>query len=1187
MRELSLPRAAAICSVAIVAVVCAVRFGVALTHAEFGDVPDPEMSSSGTNGAIYATANDGTTLYVGGQFSAVGTITGPMVLLSKSTGEEVAEFPHVNAEVRAAVSDGSGGWYIGGNFTEVGGVTRNGLARILADGTLDTTFDPDINGSVFVLLLDGTTLYAGGGFTEVNGGAEERNGLAAFDATTGIATAFDPGLYHQSEGEAGSANALILDGTTLYVGGYFDEVNGGTTRNYLAAFDTGTGVVTAFDPDLDSSVYALVLDGTTLYAGGGFTEVNGGTTRIGVAAFDTGTGTATSFNPSIDGGVQVLLDAGGNVFAAGGFELIGAVVRHNIAAFDMASGAVTAFDADVDGSVTALALDGTTLYAGGGFTEVNGGTTRNYLAAFDTGTGVVTAFDPDPNAIVNTILLDGTTLYAGGGFTEVNGGTSRRRLASFDTSTGIATDFNPAVNGAANTLTLDGDTLYVGGGFNTVNQVHLAYTAAYSVSEQEVTADFPEANGTVYAAISDGAGGWYVGGDFTQIGGENRNHLAHILSDSSIDPSFDPDVDQYISALLLDGTTLYAAGDFTTVNQGTTPLTRNYLAAFDTTTGTATSFDPDPNNTVQDIVLDGTTLYAGGNFTTVNGGTPRNGIAAFDTTTGTATAFDPDIVMTSVLALALDGTGDTLYAGGFFNRVNGPSPTWTTRNSIAAFDTSTGLATAFDADIGQLGPPYNSTSGAVWDIIVDGSTVYAAGNFYSVNGSAANVRRNIASFDASTGAVTSFDPNVSSPVYTLHLDGTTLYAGGGFSTVNQGTTPLTRQRFAAFDTTTGVATSPNVFGGSGDIYVIGDNGGDNLFIGGDFDQVSGGITRNYLAAFDADTGTATSFHPDLDSSAYGLLLDGTTLYAGGDFTTVNQGTTPLTRNYLAAFDTTTGTATAFDPDTDAAVRALLLDGTTLYAGGDFTTVNQGTTPLTRNYLAAFDTTTGTATSFDPDFQGSGVQTLGAGSLIVGGEFQSADGGDSILSNLAIFPEASTPTPAATPSTIRSGGILPGSQLARLLGLQSPTPASGRPTPAQYGLREGDLISAHPSGDPDVYIVNEHGYRRLFLNPAIFSFYGHLGGYSSVRTVPPSTRDAFPVSGLFRNCETDDKKVYAAEITAEDQGILHHVDLSADQALSQDPDFFLKVFCINSNEFNWYPKGASLTSMSQLPTYRRQ
>ena len=144
------------------------------------------------------------------------------------------------------------------------------------------------------------------------------------------------------------------------------------------------------------------------------------------------------------------------------------------------------------------------------------------------------------------------------------------------------------------------------------------------------------------------------------------------------------------------------------------------------------------------------------------------------------------------------------------------------------------------------------------------------------------------------------------------------------------------------------------------------------------------------------------------------------------------------------------------------------------------------------------------------------------------------------------------------------------------------------TPADYGLKEGDVISAAGSDDPDVYIVNELGYKRLFLNPAIFNFYGHLGGFSKVKNVSPATRDAFGTSGLFRNCESGDEKVYGVETTGEDAGVLHWVNMTGDQAVVEDADFFKKVFCINNNEFGWYTKSSTdFTLLSQVPVYSRK
>lgn len=137
------------------------------------------------------------------------------------------------------------------------------------------------------------------------------------------------------------------------------------------------------------------------------------------------------------------------------------------------------------------------------------------------------------------------------------------------------------------------------------------------------------------------------------------------------------------------------------------------------------------------------------------------------------------------------------------------------------------------------------------------------------------------------------------------------------------------------------------------------------------------------------------------------------------------------------------------------------------------------------------------------------------------------------------------------------------------------------------LNEGDVVSAAGSDDPDVYIINEHSFKRLFLNPVIFKFYGHLGGFSKVKKIDSATRDSYVTSGLFRNCETDDPQVYGVETTGEDTGRLHWVNTTGEQAVADDADFFKKVFCINTKEFKWYKKGTNYNSVNQIPAYSRK
>ena len=131
------------------------------------------------------------------------------------------------------------------------------------------------------------------------------------------------------------------------------------------------------------------------------------------------------------------------------------------------------------------------------------------------------------------------------------------------------------------------------------------------------------------------------------------------------------------------------------------------------------------------------------------------------------------------------------------------------------------------------------------------------------------------------------------------------------------------------------------------------------------------------------------------------------------------------------------------------------------------------------------------------------------------------------------------------------------------------------TPSNYGLHEGDLIRA--TGDNDIFIVNQFGYKRLFLNPVIFNMYGHLNsGWSAVKTVAPATRDAFTTSSYYR--ADGDTKVYSLEVTGEDTGILHWVNKTQAEFLeSADAK---SIFTINGLELAWYSKGSDIIS-SQL------
>jgi hypothetical protein len=116
---------------------------------------------------------------------------------------------------------------------------------------------------------------------------------------------------------------------------------------------------------------------------------------------------------------------------------------------------------------------------------------------------------------------------------------------------------------------------------------------------------------------------------------------------------------------------LYAGGDFTSVNGATT---RNRLAVLSTSTATATSWNANANNVIYALALDadGGLLYVGGTLTTVNGGTTRNRAASLSTSTGTASSWNPNL-NNSVWSVAPSVALKRVALGGVFTTAGGQS----------------------------------------------------------------------------------------------------------------------------------------------------------------------------------------------------------------------------------------------------------------------------------------------------------------------------------------------------------------------------------------------------------------------------------------------------------------------------------------------------------------------------------
>src|SRR2546422_536796 len=86
-----------------------------------------------TNGTVRAVVRDGGTIYIGGDFTQVGPATGGGVPLDAASGAIPPLFPKVVGPVYSVISDGAGGWYVGGYFAAVGGFPRSNLAHVASE----------------------------------------------------------------------------------------------------------------------------------------------------------------------------------------------------------------------------------------------------------------------------------------------------------------------------------------------------------------------------------------------------------------------------------------------------------------------------------------------------------------------------------------------------------------------------------------------------------------------------------------------------------------------------------------------------------------------------------------------------------------------------------------------------------------------------------------------------------------------------------------------------------------------------------------------------------------------------------------------------------------------------------------------------------------------------------------------
>jgi uncharacterized delta-60 repeat protein len=342
---------------------------------------------TGPNGTVLSVATQtGSKVVLGGTFTQVNGVPRSNIARLNANGSVDTGFnpgSGTNAFVSSVAVQTDGKVLIGGDFIQVNGVTRGHIARLNTDGSVDTGFDPGTGADAHVRWVaaqaDGKVLICGD-FIQVNG--VTRIYIARLNANGSVDMDFDPG---SGPNQVVSSVAPQTDGKVV-IGGFFSQVNG-VTRNRIARLNANGSVDTGFDPGTgaDQAIYPVTLqsDGKVLI-GGVFTQVNG-VPRNRIARLNANGSVDTGFNPGSGAnntvyGVATQTD--GKVIICGNFNQVNGVTRSYMAQLNANGSVDTGFNAGSgpNGSTFAVATqtDGKMLI-GGVFTQVNG-VTRNRIA---------------------------------------------------------------------------------------------------------------------------------------------------------------------------------------------------------------------------------------------------------------------------------------------------------------------------------------------------------------------------------------------------------------------------------------------------------------------------------------------------------------------------------------------------------------------------------------------------------------------------------------------------------------------------------------------------------------------------------------------------------------------------------------------------------------------------------------
>jgi uncharacterized delta-60 repeat protein len=420
--------------------------------------------------------------------------------------------PGTDGDVYSVVVQPDNKSIIAGDFLYYNGTSRNCIARVKTDGSLDTSFNPGTGiGSVAgstgqplfinaVALDTNNNVLIAGSFTSFNGTA--RGNVARLTSTGSLDTTFTPGT-----GADGPVYAILpqSDGKIM-IGGAFTHFNG-NPANYLARLNANGTLDVTFNASnaLNGAVWALA-------------EKNGTAINASRSASGTDTEDDNLVNVGASSGVLTV-----------DYDM--ASVPDDMKVFYGDTNGVLIYDTGEVSGTGHLVIP---------FGPTNGLTANTIEIVMNQGSGTPGTVWAYTASVVSSAA---SQIYVGGDFTAVAGVAGQNHLTRFlgDGSQDATFDPNAGINGPVYALALQPDgNLIAGGKFSLVNNLQNNSIVRLTADGVVDTNFFSGSgvDGTVYNLNLQNNGTFYVGGEFLSVNGTHRLSFARMNSDGTLDTTF-------------------------------------------------------------------------------------------------------------------------------------------------------------------------------------------------------------------------------------------------------------------------------------------------------------------------------------------------------------------------------------------------------------------------------------------------------------------------------------------------------------------------------------------------------------------------------------------------------------------------------------------------------------------------